>query len=368
MLRYLTSKQADTLKQWKKQATKSSGWKGWCKLHKDGRNAMLKLFRQTNFFKGNALNRDEINELFNYVQWGQGGRNSLRKSQSPSKVSKALRFLFDEKKALPDRFERFYQLKGLGIWTTSQILSKWNPSKYAFIASSSNKNTFMRKMIFDRLRSESLELAKEDALLTYGITEEDYSIGTVKYLQLSQVLAEVKELLALKYYWEIQNILWFVWERRYQRQYRPLPKPSKKSMKDGLRGGYLLSTEAIGKSDATGMKIVERFERTRGWIPDRKPSTKPTGYDIISRSKCKHGAVRYIEVKTRFGPHRVALTENQHEVAKNLSKEYFVYVVTDKDKICIVRNPVSKCKIVPILRYEYQLEDWKSKCKVVRVK
>lgn len=261
---YLTSGQTRALRSWKQQAFKSSGWKGWCEEHQDGRRKFLDVLKRTDLFNGATLNRKNINDLFSYAQWGQGGRNSLRRSQSPSKVSEALRFLFDEKKPLPDRFEKFYRLKGLGIWTTSQILSKWNPRKYAFVASSSDKNTFMRKMIFDRLSHESLELAKEDALLTYGITEEDYLIGTVKYLQLSQVLAEVKELLELKYYWEIQNILWFAWKRRH----RPLPKPDKKGRRAGHGAGYLLSAEAIGESDATGMKIVERFEKGRGWTPE----------------------------------------------------------------------------------------------------
>jgi hypothetical protein len=358
---YLASDQTRALRTWKSQALKSPGWKEWCEEHQAGRRKFLGILKRADFFNGNTLSREEINDLFYYAQWGQGGRNSLRTSQSPYKVSEALRFLFNEKKPLPDRFEKFYRLKGLGIWTASQILSKWNPRKYAFVASSTDRNTFMRKLIFDRLSPESLESAKEDALLTFGISEEDYFIGTIEYLQLSMILAEVKQLLGLKYYWEIQNILWFAWERRHK-----LPTPAKKGKTPGHGIGYLLSTEAIGASDAAGMKIVQRFEKARGWAPDPKPSTRPVGYDILSRSK--HGAVRYIEVKTRFGPHRVALTENQHRVARDLGKDYFVYVVTNKNKICIIRNPVAKCEIVPIRTYEYKLEDWVKKGKMAKVK
>jgi len=279
----------------------------------------------------------------------------LCQKEHPLRISKALKFLLDESKPLPDRFERFYDLKGAGIWTTSQILSKWRPKKYAFVAfGGKTANPFMRDTLFDRLSPQQVETAREDVAIEYRIDPADYSPRTIKYLSLSKVLAEVKELLDLDYYWEIQNILWKAWKAQ-----RRLPKDRRRQ--EG--SGRVPSIDAIGKSAAEGMKIVKRFERKKGRTPDDTPSTRAVGYDIESEGGTSD--VRYIEVKTRFGSYPVGLTENEYRAAKKLGNQYYLYVVTGNNEIQIIRNPASKCTIRPIRRVDYEVTDWKEKSKQV---
>lgn len=124
----------------------------------------------------------------------------------------------------------------------------------------------------------------------------------------------------------------------------------------------MLSTEAIGESDAKGMKIAMCFERKKRRIADPSPSRRAVGYDIVSKSGKE---VRYIEVKTRFGSFPVALTLNQHAIAEEKGNEYYLYVVTGEGKICIVQNPVRKCKVVPVPSVDYRIDNWKEKGKHV---
>jgi len=324
---------------------------------------MLELLKRTNFLREGLLTRDEIDDLYDYAKYGQGGAVVLCNDERPSRVSSALKFLLDESKSLPDRFERFYTLKGAGIWTTSQILSKWRPKKYAFVAfGGSRAKPFMKDTLFDRMSPRQLETAREDVVIEYGIDPADYSLGTIKYLLLSKVLAEVKELLALEYYWEIQNILWHAWNAQQRRPYQDrLPRDRRR----GHRSGRVPSTEAIGESDAKGMEIAKRFEREEGRTPDDIFSTRAVGYDI--RSESERGDVRYIEVKTRFGSFPVGLTENQYRTAMDLGNKYYLYVITGDNEMRIISNPVAKCAIQAIPSVDYQVVDWKRKGKRVTV-
>mgnify|MGYP001147726205 CR=1 FL=1 len=358
--KYLSSEQVRVLEKWKRRAISTGGWSRWCQEHIDGHNKMLELLKRRRFFSGGTLTRVEIDELFGYTKWGQGGALVLCKEENPKRISKALRFLLMENKPLPDRFERFYRLKGAGIWTTSQILSKWRPRKYAFVAVGGKP--FMEETLFDRLSSLQLETAEEDAIIEHKIDPAHYSQGTTRYLTLSNIVAEVKELLNLDYYWEVQNTLWNVWRLSQQRpRSAKLPKDRKKKRV----AARVLSAEAVGESDARGMKIAMHFERNKGRKPDDTPSRLAVGYDI--KSKSKTGAERYIEVKTRFGIFPVALTRNQYRVAKRYPNQYYVYVVTGNKEMYVVDDPARKCKIRPVPHVDYQLIDWHEKAKRVKV-
>jgi hypothetical protein len=311
---------------------------------------MLEVLNRTGFFRGRPLNRAQVDEMYRFAKWGQGGARRLCKDEPIGKINRALRFLLDEKKPLPARFQKFIQLRGAGTWTTSLILSKWRPTKYAFVAlGGSGANPFMRKKMFDRLSGDQIERAQIGALARYGIEKEsDYWPPTIYYLTLSEILREAIELLNLRYYWEIQNILWDATRRSGHR----LPA-------DEMKLTRILSAEAIGASDTKGMSIVKRYEMSQGRDPDDSYSLTDAGYDIESK---KNGqVVRYIEVKTRFRSFSwpVALTSNEYKIAKQLRERYYLYVVRGDNLLFIVKNPAESCTIKAIPREpDRELTDW----------
>jgi len=326
---------------------------------------MLTLIRRTRFLVRGVLTRKEIDELFGYTRYGQGGLYVLCREERSSRISNELHILLDEDKPLPDRFERFHRLRGVGIWTASQILSKWKPKSYAFVAVGSHRGPFMEETLFNRLSNRQLQSFEQDAVINNRIDPANYEKATIRYLQLSQVLAEVKEVLGLEYYWEVQNLLWSAWKRR-----QVLPKRHSPA-KGGLgekRLGRILSTEAIAESDAKGMEIVKKYEVREKRTPDTTPSTRAVGYDMVSKDG--EGNAIYIEVKTRFGSFSrtlVALTETQRDAAESLRDQYYLYVVTGDNEIRIVADPARRCSMKPIRRIDYQLLDWQKKAKTVRV-
>jgi len=110
-----------------------------------------------------------------------------------------------------------------------------------------------------------------------------------------------------------------------------------------------------------GMKIAMEFEISQG----RKPidvSAQNLGFDI--RSESPDGTSRYIEVKTRAGEGKIALTPNEWLMAHRLKNEYWLYVITNAVKspeLYTIQNPAEKLEPeeeVEVVRYI--VSNWKN--------
>ena len=113
-----------------------------------------------------------------------------------------------------------------------------------------------------------------------------------------------------------------------------------------------------------GMRIAMEFERSQGRFPE-DVSLQNLGFDI--RSKAEDGSYRYIEVKTRAGEGKIALTRNEWLMAHRLGNEYWLYIIvnaTSKPELYTLQNPAKKLEpeeVVEIVRYI--VKDWKEKAR-----
>jgi hypothetical protein len=78
-----------------------------------------------------------------------------------------------------------------------------------------------------------------------------------------------------------------------------------------------------------GMKIVCRYEREYGRIPEDVSKETVRGYDILSQSKKEK---RYIEVKSFSTTNPIQISSNEWRVASQLREDYYLYVVENISK------------------------------------
>ena len=109
----------------------------------------------------------------------------------------------------------------------------------------------------------------------------------------------------------------------------------------GRKGKWVGCPRTVSRSDRYGVPGVEvertavreaiRFEEARGWVVD-SVEEQNRGFDLISRRPHPEDPqtaieVRFIEVKGRGGIGPVALTAHEHDAAKRLKGDYWLYVV-----------------------------------------
>lgn len=73
-----------------------------------------------------------------------------------------------------------------------------------------------------------------------------------------------------------------------------------------------------------GMKIVCRYEKEHGRVPEDVSKETVRGYDILSQSKKEK---RYIEVKSFSTTNPIQISSNEWRVASQLREDYYLYIV-----------------------------------------
>jgi hypothetical protein len=128
----------------------------------------------------------------------------------------------------------------------------------------------------------------------------------------------------------------------------------------------LLSMKDIAAKEAWSMRVVKKFERKHGRVP-ADVSLDATGYDLVSRDR--QGAERFIEVKSRVGGYPLELTEGEYKKAKQLRKEYYVYVVsgdTCSPQLSLINDPLRSCEIVPVETISWRIENWQKVTNLIK--
>lgn len=118
---------------------------------------------------------------------------------------------------------------------------------------------------------------------------------------------------------------------------------------------------AVEEVERRAMEFVMELEKKKGREP--KDVSKHKHYDIESHDPST-GETRYIEVKGRWEPTlAVELTEAEFEKAKDLGKDYWLYIVYDissnEPKLVVIRDPVNNVIWQRIPEYKYRLVDVK---------
>lgn len=96
--------------------------------------------------------------------------------------------------------------------------------------------------------------------------------------------------------------------------------------------------------ESIGMKVTMEYERGQGRTP-KDVSKENVGYDVLSAGS---NETRHIESKARSREGEVILSRNEWLTAKELKKQYYLYVTynagTDTPRLLIIQDPCSSFK------------------------
>lgn len=140
-LLYLSENQRSMLRKWKDNAQKGRDWSSSRNRCLQGHRCIHRLIEDSNFLEGKDLKEREISTLFSCAKRGMGGRalnSNLYVRNGLQKFNAQLRLLFGDPDRVPESFEEFVGLEGVGIWSASQLLCKWAPEDYPFVATIDN--------------------------------------------------------------------------------------------------------------------------------------------------------------------------------------------------------------------------------------
>jgi len=174
-----------------------------------------KMLTERDFQNGKDLSMDELHTLGDLVEYGLGspalkvrGQTSMFEVNDLSLLNERLRKLLYSKENLAERINDFLALKYVRLHTASQFLCKFNPEEYAFAA------RFMHD-VFRRLSidGDQLEKARSQAMKESGLEGQSYDKDTYRYFQYFVILREIKNVLELGDYLEVQNVLWQIRDR-----------------------------------------------------------------------------------------------------------------------------------------------------------
>ena len=212
----LTPQQIDNLKRWTEflQTDKS---KEWDREEREASKNFNRILSEAKFLEGEDLDAKQLDDLLSNMRKMIGNRalNKLLYTDNgiPNFNSKLRNLLFGSD-ALPERIDEFYELDWVGKPTMSQFLYAFKPEAYPCITRQTLEPL--------ELDSAQLDEAYRQALQEHGISRaEDHNALTVEYLRDWVVFREVKRVLGLEIYTEINHILWNEYDTRRKGKVEP---------------------------------------------------------------------------------------------------------------------------------------------------
>ena len=285
----LRDEQIQELKRWNDAQTDDS-YVEWYEGQKSNSEEMRQILRNAKFKEGKALSLDELYRISSLLTDGLGntalaitGEKSIFEMNPINTFNARLRDLLFGKAPIVDRVDRFIDLKGVGIMTVSQFLCLFDHRKYAFFAS------FM-KDVFDEILSideAQLEEAKNQAKREFGIATEKYHTRTEDYFKYFTILREIKNVLSLESYLQVQNLLWRIYYYAPSEEAEEEEAISKKEeipeiLEAPLREFIARNLETIEK----GLKLIQTKYRTKQGVGE---------IDIL----CKDAKGKYVVIEVK---------------------------------------------------------------------
>ncbi|MCW4006114.1 MAG: endonuclease NucS [Candidatus Bathyarchaeota archaeon] len=162
------------------------------------------LLKTRNFEGDGFLSADDFDDLFRLMKFFSPNRNLcnlLYTKNGLETFNQALKTLYYGKASLPDRVNGFFKLKGIGLQTLSQFLLAYDSTVYPLISS--------RTREWIELDAEQEQSAIELAKTKFGLPNMDsYLDRTKDYIRDFIIFQQVKEILQLKKYTSVNDILW----------------------------------------------------------------------------------------------------------------------------------------------------------------
>jgi len=205
----LTNEQIQELKKWK-NAQNDERYFQWYEDQKKNSKDVRFILQKANFEKDKDLSLEELYRIGRLLTQNLGntqlqitGEKSIFESNQLRTFNTQLRNLLFGHSPLVDRANDFLKLKRVGIMTLSQFLCMFNHREYPFFAN------FM-KDVFEFLSVEEtqFEEARMQARREFGIVQGKYYDTTEDFFEYLVILREIKRILGLESYLQVQNLLW----------------------------------------------------------------------------------------------------------------------------------------------------------------
>lgn len=272
-----TSEQEASLQRWKGYLSSQQAQE-WARDEKDAIDSIRTIFAQAGFKQGNDLPSKVLDEIFQQMRrliWNRSLTIKLYEENGLSKFNSGLRRLLYGEESLADRVDQFLKLRNVGILTVSQFLCAYSPTEYPELSS--------QTVGVMGLDSTQMESAYRQALEEYHISAVgNYRSDTLQYLRNAVIFKEIKNLLDIESYTNINNMLWLVITQEDQQE-ELIPATSSVSLEKDLQE-YLAENPSLVEK---GLKLVEG---------GKNYSVKGAGYiDILCRDKA--GTYTVIETK-----------------------------------------------------------------------
>jgi len=179
--------------------------KNWFKRSFNAKEEYFQILEKVDFENGGNLLSKDIDQMFqlmrNYFSHNQSLNKLVYEENGIETFNDKLRKLYYGKQSFPERIDEFLKLKRVGEQTLSQFLVVFDWFKYPL-------STFQMKQILN-LDTSLEENAKMVALERYIITDSSkFSYRTIDYLTYEIIYEQIKSILNLDNYYQINIILW----------------------------------------------------------------------------------------------------------------------------------------------------------------
>lgn len=187
---------------WRLETDKALFWKG---MEDKAEEEIHKLLETSNFSKGSNLTDANIDQLFHLMRRFSANRalsNLLYKNTTIEIFNQKLRELFYGTTPFVKRVDDFFNLRGIGEQTLSQLLLALDSQKYPLITSLTKD--------FIGLDAQQEQKALHVAIEKFQVENaRDYLDLTIEYLTDFVIFERIKELTNLEKYTSVNNMIWF---------------------------------------------------------------------------------------------------------------------------------------------------------------
>ncbi|MGQ0791278.1 MAG: endonuclease NucS domain-containing protein [Nitrosopumilaceae archaeon] len=202
-----TAEQIENLKNFKHNLSTEKA-KAWFTEEEKAELQTSAILNNEKFIHGENLSTATLDELFSLMRWFSANRNlsNLLYRSNIDEFNSKLRNLIHGSDPFPERVNDFFKLKSIGVQTLSQFLIASDTRKYPFVTSQSKEVL--------AISSEQDQAARIDALELFQIKNtENLLERTLDYLRDYVVFQSIKNLLNLEKYTQVNNLLWFAYDR-----------------------------------------------------------------------------------------------------------------------------------------------------------
>lgn len=293
--------------------------KEWIEAITNAKKELYHILERTDFKKGGNLISTDLDQIFKLMRKFSSNQSLNRLIYEENGLdifNNKLRKLYYGEQPLPERVDDFLKLKKVGRQTVSQFLVIFDWFKYPF-------SSYIMKQVLD-LDTTIEEDARKVALQSYNIVDSSiFSNRTVDYLTYIIIYKQIKSILNLDNYFQINIILWRYKEFKGEEMKEGEAPYTSLSLEKDLRnylaknpsvievgltlmeGGNEFDTQGAGRMDLlcmdkdknyvvvelkrgrSGDAVVGQILRYIGWVQKKFETTKVRGIIIVSEEDDK---------------------------------------------------------------------------------